>query len=132
MVLVDGLRSNAIQRMKADGFEPTATLETPGQAGEPGEYQVWVRVAEHIPTTRRAAVARHLAEHYGGDTVTGANTYGRLAGFTAGTGERPYVLVRQSDTSGRHPTRSADLLEATGRPAQPEPDAPSPKGDPRA
>ena len=131
MVLVDRLSSNAVRRMKADGLEPTVTLETPGQADEPGEYQVWVRVDEHIPTTRRAAIARYLAEYYGGNTATGANTYGRLAGFTAGP-ERPYVLVRQSDTSGRNATRAADLMEATRRPAQPEPDAPGPKGGPRA
>ena len=131
LILVDGLSEDAVARMSEDGYGPALSLET-----APGRFQVWVRAGTDLLTSRRARMAHYLAERYGGDVDAAAgNTYGRLGGFTSGApsaDSRPFVLVRQSDTSGRHATRSADLLEATRRPAQPEPDAPGPKGGPRA
>lgn len=113
LVLVDGLSQESVERMRSDGYEPTVTLET-----APDQYQVWVRAGENIRTSRRTDVARYLTERYDGDVdAAGANTYGRLAGFTssepAATGRRPYVLVKWSDTSGKIASGAAELMRIT-------------------
>ena len=113
LVLVSELRKDAIDRMRADGYEPTVTLET-----APDQYQVWVRVGERITKSRRDDLARYLAEQYGGNLdAAGANTYGKLAGFTTGKpaadGLRPFVVVTQSDTSGKVANGAKQLLKIT-------------------
>jgi hypothetical protein len=41
LVLVDGLKAEAIERMKREGFAPAATVEA-----SPGSFQAWVRLSE--------------------------------------------------------------------------------------
>ena len=133
LVLVDGLDNDNVERMRADGYEPTLTLET-----APGQYQVWVRIEDGHTKSRRDKIARHLAERYGGDVdAAGANSYGRLAGFTSGESliedRRPFVTLKQSDPSGKIASAAADVLRAT-RPAtlrQPDGQAPG-ESDPGA
>ena len=117
IILVDGLSLDSIERMRADGYEPTATIET-----APNRHQVWVRVGEQITKSRRDDIARYFAERYGGDVdAAGANTYGRLAGFTSGEslteGHRPFITLKQSDSSGKIASAAADALRVT-RPAE--------------
>lgn len=127
MVLVDGLSLDSVERMRADGYEPTATIET-----APNRHQVWVRVGEHITKSRRDDIARYLAERYGGDVdAASANSYGRLAGFTSGEslagGRRPFVTIKQSDSSGKIASGAEELLKVTleARKQRPE-DGPAP------
>ena len=131
LVLVDGLTNDNVERMRVDGYEPTLTLET-----APGRHQVWVRIADGHTKSRRDKIARHLAENYGGDVdAAGANTYGRLAGFTSGEslteGRRPFVTLKQSDPSGKIASAAADALRVT-RPAakRRQDDGPAPGDDP--
>ena len=129
MVLVDGLSQDSVERMRADGYEPVATIET-----APNVHQVWVRVGEQITKSRRDKIASYLAEHYGGDVAAaGANSFGRLAGFTSGEslpgGQRPFVTLKQSDSSGKIASAAADVLRATQpKPRHPE-DGPAPGED---
>ena len=78
VVLVDDLDADKLAAMAADGFEPSAVVET-----SPGNLQAWVRVADHTLTAEEGtAVAKALAAHYGGDP--GAADwchFGRLAPF---------------------------------------------------
>ena len=114
LILVDGLGKESVDKMEADGYEPTVTLET-----APDQYQVWVRVGEHITKSRRDDLARYLADQYGGDVdAAGANTYGKLAGFTTGKpaaadGLRPFVVVTQFDASGRFASGAKQVLQIT-------------------
>src|ERR1019366_1348308 len=41
LVLVDGLKPEALERMKQKGYAPAATVET-----SPGNYQAWVKLSE--------------------------------------------------------------------------------------
>lgn len=110
LVFVDGLSSTAVEQMRSDGYEPVVALEI-----APDKYQVWIRAGEHVLTTRRAEMARYLAETYLGNVeAAGGSSYGRLAGFTnhdQGLSDWPLVQVRHSDTSGGAATRAKDLLK---------------------
>ena len=115
LILCEGLSLESVNQMVKDGYEPTLTLET-----APGQHQVWVRIEDGHTKSRREKIARHLAEYYGGDVAaSGANAYGRLAGFAAtapsGIG-RPFVQIRQSVSSGKIISGAEKLLSAT-RPA---------------
>ena len=98
LVLVDDLKSEALQRMQRDGFTPAATIET-----SPGNYQAWVKLADQpLPTEIRQVAARELAKTYNGDLNSAdSRHYGRLAGFTnqkpQHTHDRrqPYVLAHE-------------------------------------
>lgn len=98
VVLLDDLKPAALERMKADGFQPCATVET-----SPGNFQAWVRLSKQ-PIDPQAATlaARELATRYGGDLNSAdSGHYGRLAGFTnrkpgyeQENGLQPFVLLR--------------------------------------
>ena len=111
LVLVDDLSREQVERMRADGYDPAALIET-----SPGNYQAWVKMAaEPLDADLRAAVARELARSYGGDPAsTDARHFGRLAGFTnrkpqhARDGAHPYVLIQE--WAGRVAMRAAELL----------------------
>ena len=82
--LVDDLTSEAIERMKTDGFQPAIVVET-----SPNNFQAWLnhgRVLEAKPSTR---AAKQLAERFGGDPSSADwRHFGRLAGFTNPKPER--------------------------------------------
>lgn len=96
LVLVDDLKPQALEQMRADGLDPAATIET-----SPGNYQAWVKLSEApLSADVRREAAKALATRYGGDPNSAdSRHYGRLAGFTnqkpqhARDGRQPYVLA---------------------------------------
>jgi hypothetical protein len=76
--LVDDLSKSAIDRMKAEGFEPAAIVET-----SPRNFQAWLNNGERLPRDVGTGVARALASRFEGDTKAADwRHFGRLAGFT--------------------------------------------------
>lgn len=113
LVLVDGLKPQALERMTAAGFAPAATLET-----SPGHYQAWVKLADQpLSDEVRRMVAQGLAEQYGvNPNSADPHRYGRLAGFTnqkpqhtRDDGRQPYVLAH--DCHGQVATAAPAYLE---------------------
>ena len=112
LVLGDDLKVQGLERMKAEGFAPTATIET-----SPGNYQAWVKLSDKsLSAEARTIAARALAKHYNGDLNSAdSKHYGRLAGFTnqkpqhTRNGQQPYVLAH--DCSGNVATAASALLE---------------------
>ena len=113
LVLVDDLKPQALERMKATGFAPAATLET-----SPGHYQAWVKLADQpLSDEVRRLAAQGLAEQYGGNPNSAhPHRYGRLAGFTnqkpehtRDDGRQPYVLAH--DCPGQVATAAPAYLE---------------------
>lgn len=99
LVLVDDLKLEAIERMRRDGLQPAAVLET-----SPNNYQAWVKFSDDsLSADVRKALARSLAKQYDGDSGSAdAHHYGRLAGFTnrkskyERNGRQPFVLLHES------------------------------------
>jgi len=113
LVLVDDLKPQALERMKAAGFAPAATLET-----SPGHYQAWVKLADQpLSDEVRLMAAQGLAEQYGGNPNSAdPHRYGRLAGFTnqkpehtRDDGRQPYVLAH--DCPGQVATAAPAYLK---------------------
>ena len=76
--LVDDLSNLAIDRMKAEGFEPAAIVET-----SPRNFQAWLNHGERLPREVSTTAARALASRFDGDTKAADwRHFGRLAGFT--------------------------------------------------
>ncbi len=76
--LVDDLSRSAIERMKAEGFDPAAIVET-----SPQNFQAWLNHGERLTKDVGSAVARALATRFEGDTKAADwRHFGRLAGFT--------------------------------------------------
>jgi len=76
--LVDDLKADALARMKAEGFEPAAAVET-----SPGNFQAWLKHGEVFDEAVSTRAAKLLAERYGGDLGSADwRHFGRLAGFT--------------------------------------------------
>src|SRR5580658_6554586 len=76
--LVDDLSKSAIDRMKAEGFQPAAIVET-----SPRNFQAWLNHGERLPKEIGTAVARALANRFEGDAnAADWRHFGRLAGFT--------------------------------------------------
>jgi len=96
LILVDDLKPQALERMKAAGFAAAATIET-----SPGNYQAWVKMSDKtLSADVRRIAAQGLAKKYGGDMNSAdGRHYGRLAGFTnqkpkhTRDGRQPYVLA---------------------------------------
>lgn len=76
--LVDDLSKSAVERMKAEGFEPAAIIET-----SPQNFQAWLNHGERLSKDIGTAVARVLANRFDGDAKAADwRHFGRLAGFT--------------------------------------------------
>ena len=96
LVLVDDLKTASLERMKSEGWNPAAVIET-----SPGNYQAWVKLSDKpLSADVRRIAAQGLAKQYGGDPNSAdSRHYGRLAGFTnqkpqhARDGRQPYVLA---------------------------------------
>ena len=100
--LVDDLKADALARMKAEGFEPAAVVET-----SPGNFQAWLKHGEPLDEAASTRAAKLLAERYGGDLGSADwRHFGRLAGFTNPKPNRRLA-------SGLQPF--ARLLEASGQ-----------------
>ena len=99
VILVDDLKKDAIEQMKAKGFAPAAVVET-----SPGNYQAWVKISDQPqPLEVRRTAAQALAKAFGGDMNSAdGQHYGRLAGFTnrkpqyERDGRSPFVLSHPS------------------------------------
>ena len=97
--LLDDLTAEAIERMKAEGFEPAVVVET-----SLNNFQVWLNHGEILSATTSTAAARQLAERFEGDPSRADWRYfGRLAGFTnskperqLASGLRPFARLRSS------------------------------------
>lgn len=75
--LVDDLTKEAVAKMKSAGFDPALVVET-----SPGNYQAWLQHGQALPKKLSTAVARALAEKFGGDPgAADWRHFGRLAGF---------------------------------------------------
>jgi hypothetical protein len=122
LVLVDGLKAEAIECMKRDGFAPAATVET-----HPGSYQAWIKVSqEPLSHPVRRIAAEGLAKHYEGNPGSAdGSPYGRLAGFTnqdpqhARDGRQPYVLAHEcpGKVAAKAPALRERIEEAIDRAA---------------
>jgi len=112
LYIVDDVPAATVERMRAEGYTPAAVIET-----SPGNHQAWVRVSDApLSTGEGTAVARDLAERFGGD-MSSANWrhMGRVAGFTnrkeehrQPDGRYPYVRLR--DASGDRATEAPAIL----------------------
>jgi hypothetical protein len=100
--LVDDLKADALSRMKAEGFEPAAVVET-----SPGNLQAWLKHGVTLDEAASTRAAKLLAERYGGDLGSADwRHFGRLAGFTNPKPDRRLA-------SGLQPF--AWLLDASGQ-----------------
>jgi hypothetical protein len=94
--LVDDLSTDAVRRMKENGFSPAAIVET-----SPGNFQAWVKHPRRLPRELSTLAARKLAEDFSGDRgAADWRHFGRLSGFTnrkpkymAGSGLFPFVRL---------------------------------------
>lgn len=119
LILLDDLESEALTRLKHDGFPPAVVVET-----SPANFQAWVRVStEPIPPDLATAASRILAEVYGADPNSADwRHFGRLAGFVnpkrkhrGSNGLSPYVRIREARGATATATAAEMLLEEAGR-----------------
>ncbi len=100
--LVDDLNAAALERMKAEGFQPAIVVET-----SPGNFQAWLNHGRVLPRAESTAAARALAERFGGDRgAADWRHFGRLGGLT---NRKP-----KYESNGLYPF--VRLVEATGQP----------------
>jgi hypothetical protein len=109
--LIDDLTADAIERMRADGFEPAVVVET-----SPNNFQAWLNHGQVLEATVSTRAAKHLVERFGGDPSSADwRHFGRLAGFTnpkrerqLPSGMRPFARLRSA--KGRVYLRAAEFL----------------------
>ena len=109
--LIDDLTADAIERMKAEGFEPTVVVETSSN-----NFQAWLNHGQVLEAPMSTRAAKQLAERFGGDTSSADwRHFGRLAGFTnpkqerqLPSGMRPFARLRSA--KGRVYSQSAEFL----------------------
>jgi hypothetical protein len=97
--LLDDLSPEAIDRMKAEGFEPAALVET-----SPNNFQAWLNHGQVLDSSTSTRAAKQLAEQFGGDRSSADwRHFGRLAGFTnpkperqLPSGMRPFARLRSA------------------------------------
>ena len=100
--LVDDLTGTAVQRMKSEGFEPALVVET-----SPGNFQAWLNHGRVLVKSESTAVARALAQQFGGDPgAADWRHFGRLAAFTNRKAKYQdergvYPYVRLVESSGK-------------------------------
>lgn len=114
LILVDDLDKSRLERMKTQGVEPAAVVET-----SPQNYQAWIRLTRK-PLEPRAAttVSRKLAKHFDADLNSADwRHFGRLAGFTnrkpahtTATGHNPWVLCHEA--SGQQASKGEAMARA--------------------
>src|SRR6266849_1174945 len=109
--LIDDLTVEAIDRMKAEGFEPAVVVET-----SPNNFQAWLNHGRVLEAAMSTRAAKELVERFGGDPSS-ANWrhFGRLAGFTnpkrerqLPSGLRPFARLRSA--TGRVYSKAAEFL----------------------
>jgi hypothetical protein len=109
--LIDDLGADAIERMKAEGFEPAIVVET-----SPNNFQAWLNHGHSLEATKSTRAAKQLAERFGSDPGSADwRHFGRLAGFTnpkperqLPSGMRPFTRLRSA--KGRVYSQAAEFL----------------------
>jgi RepB DNA-primase from phage plasmid len=109
--LIDDLSAEAIERMKAEGFEPAVVVET-----SPNNFQAWLNHGQVLEAAMSTRAAKALVERFGGDPASADwRHFGRLAGFTnpkrerqLPSGMRPFARLRSA--TGRVYSRAAEFL----------------------
>jgi hypothetical protein len=109
--LIDDLSAEAIERMKAEGFEPALIVET-----SPNNFQAWLNHGQVLEAAASTRAAKQLVERFGGDPSSADwRHFGRLAGFTNPKRERqlpsglqPFARLRSA--TGRVYTKAAEFL----------------------
>jgi len=109
--LIDDLNADAIERMKAEGFEPAVVVET-----SPNNFQAWLNHGQVLEATMSTRAAKRLVERFGGDPSSADwRHFGRLAGFTnpkpereLPSGMRPFTRLRSA--KGRVYSQAAEFL----------------------
>jgi hypothetical protein len=109
--LIDDLTADAIEQMKAEGFEPAVVVET-----SPNNFQVWLNHGQDLEATISTFMAKQLAQRFGGDPSSADwRHFGRLAGFTnpkperqLPSGMRPFARLRSA--KGRVYSKAAEFL----------------------
>jgi hypothetical protein len=99
LTLIDDLTADAVERMKAEGFEPAVVVET-----SPNNFQVWLNHGQVLEATKSTRAAKLFAERFGGDPSSADwRHFGRLAGFTnpkperqLPSGMRPFARLRSA------------------------------------
>jgi RepB DNA-primase from phage plasmid len=97
--LLDDLFPEAIERMKAEGFEPAVVVET-----SPNNFQAWLNHGQVLDSSASTRAAKQLAVRFGGDPSSADwRHFGRLAGFTnpkperqLPSGMRPFARLRSA------------------------------------
>jgi DNA primase RepB-like protein len=76
--LLDDLSWETTKRMKAEGYEPAAVVET-----SPNNFQAWLRHRQVLDAATSTRAAKQPAARFGGDPSSADwRHFGRLAGFT--------------------------------------------------
>jgi hypothetical protein len=76
--LVDDVSAGTLARMRAEGFQPAAVVET-----SPENFQAWLKHGQLLHEAVSTRAAKMLAERFGGDLGSADwRHFGRLAGFT--------------------------------------------------
>src|SRR5229473_2394880 len=109
--LIDDLTVEAIDRMKAEGFEPAVVIETSSN-----NFQAWLNHGQVLEAAMSTRAAKALVERFGGDRSSADwRHFGRLAGFTnpkrerqLPSGLRPFARLRSA--TGRVYSRAAEFL----------------------
>jgi hypothetical protein len=113
LTLLDDLSWEAIKRMKAEGYETAAVVET-----SPNNFQAWLNHGQVLDAATSTRAAKQLAERFGGDPSSADwRHFGRLAGFTnpkperqLPSGMRPFARLRSA--TGRTYSKAAEFVAA--------------------
>src|SRR5215475_12280371 len=97
--LLDDLNRARVDRLHAEGFTPSALVET-----SPGNFQGWLKHSQPLEGRLATLAARTLAGRFDADpSAAGWMRYGRCPGFTnkksmykKEDGNYPFVLLRSS------------------------------------
>jgi hypothetical protein len=109
--LLDDLSSEAIERMKAESFEPAAIVET-----SPNNVQAWLNHGQVLDAPASTRAAKQLAERFGGDPSSADwRHFGRLAGFTSKAGapiavRNAAIFARLRSAMGRIYSKAAEFV----------------------
>jgi hypothetical protein len=109
--LIDDLTAEAIERMKAEGFESAVVVET-----SLNNFQAWLNHGQVLEAPMSTRAAKELVERFGGDPSSADwRHFGRLAGFTnpkrerrLPSGMRPFARLRSA--TGRVYSKAAEFL----------------------
>jgi len=113
--LIDDLSAEALERMKAEGFEPAVVVETSSD-----NFQAWLKHSQVLDAETSTYAAKQLAERFGGDPSSADwRHFGRLTGFTnpkrerrLPSGLRPFVRLRSA--TGHVYSKAAEFLAGIG------------------